>query len=93
MAETKRVRLVRHDGTQIVELPAEFEFDDDEIYVTRDHITGNVTLSLQPKRNVWKEFIEFRDSLNIPQEDLDNYMAERPMNMPINGRNVFEDEE
>jgi len=48
---------------------------------------------LQPKRNVWKEFIEFRDSLNIPQEDLNSYMAERPMNMPINGRNVFEDEE
>lgn len=47
----------------------------------------------RPSRNVWKDFVKFHDALNVPREDLDNYMAERPMNQPVEGRSVFEDEQ
>ncbi len=91
--EARVAKLFEDGGSQAVRLPAECRFDADEVYVTRDEATGDVTLSTGSRRNVWKEFIEYRDSLNIPREDLDNYMAERPMNTPIKGRSVFEDDE
>ena len=94
MAERKKAKLFQNGGSQAVRLPAEFRFDADEVYVTRDEATGDVVLSSrEPRANVWKEFIAFRDSLDIPQEDLDDYMSERPMNRPAAFRNVFEDEE
>jgi antitoxin VapB len=91
--ERKVAKLFQNGGSQAVQLPAEFRFDADEVYVSRNERTGDVTLSSRPKRNVWKEFIDFRDSLDIPQEDLDNYMADRPMNQPVNRPSVFADEE
>ncbi len=93
MAETRKAKLIHHNGTLTVVLPEDFGLEGEEVYVTRNAETGDVTLSRQPRRSVWKEYLEFRDSLDIPQEDLDNYMAERPMNQPAIWRNVFEDEE
>lgn len=92
MVETKKARLVHHDGTLTVVLPEDFGLEGDEAYVSRDAETGEVTLSQQPKRNVWQAFIAYRNSLNIPQDDRDAYMAERPLNTPIHGRSVVEDE-
>lgn len=94
MAERKVAKLFQNGGSQAVRLPAEFRFDADEVYVSWDEATGDVILSSrESSRNVWKEFIAFRDSLDIPQEDLDAYMAERPMNQPVNRPSVFADEE
>jgi len=93
MAETKKARLIHHDGTLTVVLPEDFGLEGDEVYVTRDAETGDVTLSRQPKGNVWREMFAYMDSLDIPQEDLDAYMADRPMNQLATWRNVFEDEE
>ena len=93
MAETRKAKLIHHDGTLTVVLPEDFGLEGDEVYVTRDAETGDVTLSRQPGRNSLADYIAFRDSLDIPQEDLDAYMAERPMNRPATWRNVFEDEE
>lgn len=93
MAEARRAELFQNHGSQAVRLPEDFRFDGDEVYITRDEATGDVTLSSEPRRNVWKEFIAFRDSLDIPQEVLEEYMAERPMNKIVFRPGVFEDEE
>jgi len=93
MAETRKAKLIHHNGTLTVVLPEDFGLEGDEVYVTRNAETGDVTLSRQPKGNVWREMFEYMDSLDIPQEDLDAYMAERPTNRPAVWRNVFEDEE
>lgn len=87
--ERKVAKLFQHGGSQAVQLPAGYRFDTDEVYVTRDDATGDVTLSSRPGRNVWRAYFEFRDSLDIPQEDLDAYMSERPMNQPVNRPSVF----
>jgi antitoxin VapB len=92
MARERKARLFRNGGSQAVRLPAEFRFDGEEVYITRDEATGDVILSARPRRDVWKDYIAFRDSLDIPREDLDRYMAERPMNQTVGRRSVFEGE-
>lgn len=89
----KVAKLFQNGGSQAVRLPAEFRFDVEEVYVSQDKATGDVTLSSRPKPTAWAEYLAFRDSLDIPQEDLDAYMAERPMNQPVNRASIFADEE
>ncbi len=91
--ERKVAKVFQSGDRQAVRLPADFRFDADEVYVTHDESTGDVTLSTQPNKNIWKAYLEFRDSLEIPQEDLDHYMAERPMNTPNHRTSVFENED
>ena len=90
MTRERKARLFKNGGSQAVRLPAEYRFEGDEVYITRDETTGDVILSAQPSRNVWKDYVEFRDALDVPQEDLDSYMTERPMNQPAGRRRVFE---
>lgn len=93
MSKAKKAKLFQNGGSQAVRLPAEFRFEDEEVEITRDEVTGDVVLSSRSKGNVWKDFIAFRDSLDIPREEADAFMAERPMNQPVSRRSVFEDEE
>jgi antitoxin VapB len=92
MTGERKARIFKNGGSQAVRLPADFRFQGDEVYITRDETSGDVTLSSRPRRNVWKEYIAYRDSLNIPREDLNAYMSERPMNQQVSRRSVFEDE-
>ena len=85
MARERKAKLFQNGGSQAVRPPADVRFYGEEVYVTRDEASGDVILSSRPRRNVWKEFIAFRDSLDIPQEELDTYMSERPMNKPSRG--------
>ncbi len=80
MAEMYKARLVHHEGPLPVTLPDDFGLVEDEVYVSRDENTGDVTLSRQPWHNAWREIFAFMDSLDIPQADLGAYMDERPMN-------------
>jgi virulence-associated protein VagC len=94
MADVKKAQVRQDNGHQVVVLPEGMHLDGDEVYVSQDEEGGTVTISSRTSRsNVWSDFIAFRDSLDIPQEDLDTYMSERPMNRPAEFRNVFEDEE
>jgi len=83
MAEERKAKLFQNGGSQAVRLPADFRFSGEEVYISRDARTGDVILSSRPRRNVGKEFIAFRDSLNIQKEERDKYMPERPMNHPV----------
>jgi antitoxin VapB len=46
--ETRTAKLFKNGASQAVRLPAEFRFEGDEVYVTRDEQTGDVVLSTRP---------------------------------------------
>jgi antitoxin VapB len=48
MPQTKIAKLFKNGSSQTVRLPSEFRFDGDEIYATRDEVTGDVVLSDRP---------------------------------------------
>lgn len=87
MAETRIAKLFRNGASQAVRLPAEFRFEGDEVYVTRDDATGDVVLSSNPGTNAWNEFFELLHATQVP----DDFMGERPMNKEAQAPGVFDD--
>lgn len=87
MAETRTAKLFKNGASQAVRLPADFRFDGDEVYVTRDASTGDVVLSSRPGAKTWEGFFEFVRSISGSEE----FMADRPMNSPTPTRAVFDD--
>ena len=59
----RTAKLFSTGGSQAVRLPADFRFDATEVYIWKDPITGNVTLSLTPNDS-WQTFASLRDTLN-----------------------------
>jgi len=88
MSDTRRAKLFKNGASQAVRLPAEFRFEGDEVYVTRDDRTGDVVLSNHPGARCWAEFFDFLRSVDVP----DDFMAERPMNVTPRGRSVFDED-
>ena len=85
MPETRIAKLFKNGSSQAVRLPAEFRFEGDEIFATRDELTGDVVLSKRPGAKTWQDFFELMDSIDVPSE----FMAERPMNVAPRERNLF----
>lgn len=85
MSETRTAKLFKNGASQAVRLPAEFRFEGDEIYVTRDEVTGDVVLSDRPGVRIWRDFFEMMRSIAVPDE----FMADRPMNRPPRERDLF----
>ena len=88
MLETRIAKLFKNGSSQAVRLPAEFRFEGDAIYITRDDVTGDVVLSDRPGAKTWRDFFDLMHSIDIP----DDFMAERPMNGPPQERNLFAEE-
>jgi antitoxin VapB len=88
MTNTRVAKIFKNGASQAVRLPADFRFSGNEVYATRDEITGDITLSDKPGAKVWREFFEMARSFDVPE----NFMSERPMNRPPSGRDVFADE-
>jgi len=86
MSDTRVAKLFKNGASQAVRLPAEFRFDGDEVYVTRDDQTGDVVLSTRPGARTWNEFFEFMKSVPVPPD----FMQDRPMNVPPQERSLFE---
>ena len=85
MSETRRAKLFKNGASQAVRLPAEFRFEGDEVYVSRNEVTGDVVLSSKPGARVWTEFFDLMQTVDIPSD----FMTERPMNrLPVE-RDVF----
>lgn len=87
MAETRTAKLFRNGSSQAVRLPAEFRFEGNEVYITRDEATGDVVLSTRPGARTWDDFFDFVRAIDMA----DDFMAERPMNMQPQDRGVFDD--
>ena len=88
MPETRIAKLFKNGASQAVRLPADFRFDGDQVYATRDEVTGDVVLSDRPGATAWRGFFEMMHSINVP----DDFMADRPMNRPPRERNLFDEE-
>jgi antitoxin VapB len=89
MPETRTAKLFKNGASQAVRLPAEFRFEGSEVYATRDEQTGDVVLSTRPGARTWAEFFALMRTIDVP----DDFMAERPMNVPPRERSLFEDAE
>jgi antitoxin VapB len=85
MSQTRTAKLFKNGASQAVRLPAEFRFEGDEVFVTRDDRTGDVLLSNRPGAHTWREFFALMETIDIP----DDFMRERPMNEPAHERDVF----
>jgi antitoxin VapB len=88
MTETKTAKLFKNGSSQAVRLPAEFRFEGNEVYVTRDEVTGDVILSRRPGAKAWRDFFEMMRTIDVP----DDFMADRPMNQPPRERDLFAEE-
>ncbi len=80
-------RLFKNGASQAVRLPADFRFDGDEVYVSRDPITGDVVLSALPASHTWAALFDVLREV----DDAGDYMRTRPLNVVPAGRQVFED--
>jgi len=85
MSETRTAKLFKNGASQAVRLPAEFRFEGDEIYVTRDDVTGDVVLSSRPGAKIWRDFFELMRSIDVPAD----FMVERPMNVAPQEPHLF----
>ena len=88
MLETRVAKLFKNGASQAVRLPAEFRFEGDEVFVTRDDVTGDVVLSNRPGAKSWGAFFELLHAVDVP----DDFMADRPMNVVPPDHGVFDDE-
>lgn len=86
MLATRTAKLFKNGASQAVRLPADFRFEGDEVYVTRDERTGDVILSSQPSSNSWAALFDLLAEL----DGSDEFMADRPLNVPPRERSLFE---
>jgi antitoxin VapB len=89
VTETRIAKLFKNGASQAVRLPAEFRFEGNEVYATRDEQTGDVVLSTRPGSRTWAEFFALMRTIDVPED----FLAERPMNVPPRDRDRFEDTE
>jgi antitoxin VapB len=76
MAQAKVAKLFKNGASQAVRLPAEFRFEGDEVYISRDEKTQDVILSTRFQAQKWDEFFEFVRGIEVPE----GWMEDRPMN-------------
>ena len=88
MIETRVAKLFKNGASQAVRLPSDFRFEGDEVYVTRDDVTGDVVLSNRPGARTWNEFFELLHEVDVPAD----FMAERPLNVLPQEGGIFDDE-
>jgi antitoxin VapB len=85
MTEIRTAKLFKNGASQAVRLPADFRFEGEEVYISRDARTGDVILSARPGARAWADFFELMKTIDVPAD----FMAERPMNtLPVE-RNIF----
>lgn len=89
MPQTRTAKLFRNGASQAVRLPADFRFEGDEVYATRDDETGDVVLSRRPGARSWSEFFALMRTIDVPDE----FMADRPMNVLPQERDLLKDDE
>ncbi len=85
MQITRIAKLFKNGASQAVRLPVEFRFDGSEVYATQDPVTGDVVLSARPGAHAWTDFFNFMRTVDIPAD----FMAERPMNLPPQEKDIF----
>jgi antitoxin VapB len=85
MSGTRTAKLFKNGASQAVRLPAEFRFPGKEVSIRRDEKTGEVILSPQTSLGDWKTFFALARTIEVPED----FMKERPLNVPPVERNLF----
>jgi antitoxin VapB len=85
--QTRTAKLFQNGASQAVRLPAEFRFEGSEVYATRDEQTGDVLLSARPGAGAWADFFALMRSIDMPDE----FMSDRPLNVPPSVGGLFDD--
>ena len=88
MMQTRVAKLFKNGASQAVRLPAEFRFEGESVYVTRDEKTGDVLLSSRPGAKTWGDFFDLIHSMETPAD----FMSERPLNTLAQAGNLFGDD-
>ena len=86
--QTRTAKLFKNGASQAVRLPAEFRFEGEEVFVSRDEATGDVILSTRPGARAWGELFELLRAVDVP----DDFLVERPMNTVPPERGLFDDD-
>ena len=63
MART--AKLFRNGRSQAVRLPADCRFQGSEVFIRRDPVTGDVTLSRRP--DSWQDFFDLMKTIDVPE--------------------------
>lgn len=85
---TRIAKLFRNGASQAVRLPAEFRFDGDQVFASRDERTGDVTLSMSPGAQAWDGFFELLHGAGAAPD----FMSDRPLNVAPDPAGVFDAE-
>ena len=73
-------KLFKNGRSQAVRLPAEFRFDETEVYIRRDPVTGDVVISR--RHGDWSEFFELIKRLDVPQDFMTDRHDAPPQTRP-----------
>lgn len=88
MVETKKARLIHGDGTLTVVLPEDFGLEGDEVYVTHDADSGDVTLHTPRPPVDWPAFLAF---CQAHRESDDDYCVFEEALSEAHGRPLYGD--
>jgi antitoxin VapB len=66
---SQTAKIFTNGRSQAVRLPANFRFDEKEVFVRRDPVTGDVILSRRPE--TWDDFLAAIDGV-FPDDFLNN---------------------
>ncbi len=68
-----KTKLFNNGRSQAVHIPAEFRFGGKEVYIRKDPVTGDVTLSRKPK--TWDKFFSLLDQ--TPESERRDFLKNR----------------
>ena len=66
MPEPRAAKLFKNGSSQAVRLPADFRFEGEEVYITRDEASGDVLLSTRPGARTWGDFFDLMQTIDVP---------------------------
>jgi antitoxin VapB len=77
---THIAKLFMNGRSQAVRLPAEFRFEEDEVYIRRDPVSGDVVLSRRP--GDWDAYFQLLKRLDVPQDFMTDRQDTPPQARP-----------
>ncbi len=84
---SKTAKIFNNGRSEAVRLPAEYRFNTKEVFIHRDHKTGNVILSARPQN--WDSFLNLLKTTKVD----DTFLSPKERNQDLISKDPFEDNE
>ena len=81
---SQSAKIFINGRSQAVRLPAAFRFDCKEVFIRKDHKTGDVILSKKP--DTWEDFLTLLKQVKVPH----SFLQDR-QDSPPQDRDLFND--